>query len=253
MQSVEPGLYVHNDSLVQQGGHSETEFEAVNLAESTQQTQQQLETKDTCTSVDIEKEKDMVDHSVTVTAEELQSVESLLKLAPPAYEEQPDVVDKTIKVHKGRNPATTLKVHKGRNPTIKRKPEPKPSDEQAKQNPRTNDKGDQTKVEAKGLNEILFETIKSAKIQNEKRYADPGGAFCSPYCDKVVTLSEPILDCSYTTFDCSSLFYKSKTAVGAYKIVFESFYTNQYVASNGIDAFVDVLNPEERKRDFITI
>ncbi|XP_022022243.1 uncharacterized protein LOC110922247 [Helianthus annuus] len=97
MQTIESGLYVHNDSLVQEGGHNnddicEIEIEAVNLADSTQK-QLKEKGKDICTDVDIEKEKDMVDDPVTL--EELQSTESLLKLAPPTYEEQPDVVYKT--------------------------------------------------------------------------------------------------------------------------------------------------------------
>ncbi|KAJ0469506.1 hypothetical protein HanIR_Chr14g0708631 [Helianthus annuus] len=44
-------------------------------------------------------------------------------------------------------------------------------------------------------------------------------------------------------------FYRSKTEVATFKAIFESFYRGQYVASNGIDAFVDVLNLEEKKRD----
>ena len=44
-------------------------------------------------------------------------------------------------------------------------------------------------------------------------------------------------------------FYRSKTEVATFKAVFESFYREQYVASNGIDAFVDILNLEEKKRD----
>ena len=43
--------------------------------------------------------------------------------------------------------------------------------------------------------------------------------------------------------------YRSKTGVYTLKGIFESFYRGQYVASNGIDAFVDVLNLEEEKRD----
>ncbi|KAJ0870686.1 hypothetical protein HanRHA438_Chr11g0503221 [Helianthus annuus] len=43
--------------------------------------------------------------------------------------------------------------------------------------------------------------------------------------------------------------YRSKTGVHTVKGIFESFYRGQYVASNGIDAFVDVLNLEEKKRD----
>ncbi|KAJ0476936.1 putative Ulp1 protease family catalytic domain, papain-like cysteine peptidase superfamily [Helianthus annuus] len=44
-------------------------------------------------------------------------------------------------------------------------------------------------------------------------------------------------------------FYRSKTEVSTFKAVFESFFREQYVASNGIDAFVDILNLEEKKRD----
>ncbi|MFS7937078.1 hypothetical protein Hanom_Chr05g00423281 [Helianthus anomalus] len=45
------------------------------------------------------------------------------------------------------------------------------------------------------------------------------------------------------------VFYRSKTWVCTFKGIFESFYRGQYVASNGIDAFADVLNLEEKKRD----
>ncbi|MFS7978027.1 hypothetical protein Hanom_Chr10g00910841 [Helianthus anomalus] len=40
-----------------------------------------------------------------------------------------------------------------------------------------------------------------------------------------------------------------KTRVFTVKGIFESFFRGQYVASNGIDAFVDVLNLEEKKKD----
>ncbi|KAJ0730944.1 hypothetical protein HanRHA438_Chr07g0300681 [Helianthus annuus] len=43
--------------------------------------------------------------------------------------------------------------------------------------------------------------------------------------------------------------YKPKSGVETLKIIFESFHPSQFVASNGMDAFVDVLNFEEKKRD----
>ncbi|MFS7919187.1 hypothetical protein Hanom_Chr03g00209851 [Helianthus anomalus] len=43
--------------------------------------------------------------------------------------------------------------------------------------------------------------------------------------------------------------YKSESGVETIKIIFESFHPSQFVASNGMDAFVDVLNFEEKKRD----
>ncbi|MFS8031917.1 hypothetical protein Hanom_Chr17g01551521 [Helianthus anomalus] len=46
-----------------------------------------------------------------------------------------------------------------------------------------------------------------------------------------------------------AVFYRSKTRVCTFRGIFESFYRGQYIASNGIHAFVDVLNLEEKKRD----
>mgnify|MGYP006967550714 CR=1 FL=1 len=46
-----------------------------------------------------------------------------------------------------------------------------------------------------------------------------------------------------------TLVYKSESGVETLKIIFESFHPSQYIASNGVDAFVDVLNFEEKKRD----
>ncbi|MFS7947337.1 hypothetical protein Hanom_Chr06g00547161 [Helianthus anomalus] len=45
-------------------------------------------------------------------------------------------------------------------------------------------------------------------------------------------------------FAHSKVYSKAST-----EVIFESFYRGQYVASNRIDAFVDVLNLEEKKRD----
>ncbi|MFS8006481.1 hypothetical protein Hanom_Chr14g01249651 [Helianthus anomalus] len=131
----------------------------------------------------------MVDHSVT--AEELQSVEYLLQLAPSHTKEQPHTV------------STTIKAHKGRNPTSKRKPNPIPAEEQpppakqksvTKQKPNTKDKGNRPNVEPKGLNDLMLKSIESAKIRNEKKYSEHGNAFRSPYYNRMVNLAEPLLD-----------------------------------------------------------
>ncbi|MFS7996246.1 hypothetical protein Hanom_Chr12g01127671 [Helianthus anomalus] len=45
------------------------------------------------------------------------------------------------------------------------------------------------------------------------------------------------------------MMYKSESGIETIKIIFESFHPSQFVASNGVDAFVDVLNFEEKKRD----
>ncbi|KAJ0577733.1 hypothetical protein HanIR_Chr05g0239371 [Helianthus annuus] len=52
-----------------------------------------------------------------------------------------------------------------------------------------------------------------------------------------------------TLMGTEEVFYRSKTGVYTYKAIFESFYRNQYVEANEIDAFVDVLNLEKKKWD----
>ncbi|MFS7920906.1 hypothetical protein Hanom_Chr03g00230381 [Helianthus anomalus] len=96
-----------------------------------------------------------------------------------------------------------------------------------------------------------------AKIRNVKRYADLGDAFCSPFCNRVVNMHKALLDHKLgvirytfvTLKGTEEVFYLSKTGVYTYKAIFESFYRGQYIASNRIDAFVDVLNLKEKKRD----
>ncbi|MFS7918872.1 hypothetical protein Hanom_Chr03g00206261 [Helianthus anomalus] len=95
-----------------------------------------------------------------------------------------------------------------------------------------------------------------AKLRNEKRYANLGEAFCSPFCNRVVNMHEALLDLelsviryTFATFTgIEEVFYRSKTRVFTVKGIFESFFRGQYAASNGIDAFVDVPNLEEKKR-----
>ncbi|MFS7944983.1 hypothetical protein Hanom_Chr06g00518591 [Helianthus anomalus] len=82
-----------------------------------------------------------------------------------------------------------------------------------------------------------------------------GEAYRSPYCNRLTSLYEPLLERDQTIIcyllapigSISSLMYKSESGVETIKIIFESFHPSQFVASNGVDAFVDVLNFEEKK------
>ncbi|MFS7951845.1 hypothetical protein Hanom_Chr07g00600001 [Helianthus anomalus] len=95
------------------------------------------------------------------------------------------------------------------------------------------------------------------KEKNEKRMAELGDAYRSPYCNRITNLYEPLLDRDQTIVcyllapveDIGTLIYKSESGFEALKIIFESFHPSQYIASSGVDAFVDVLNFEEKKRD----
>ncbi|MFS7967088.1 hypothetical protein Hanom_Chr09g00781621 [Helianthus anomalus] len=108
-----------------------------------------------------------------------------------------------------------------------------------------------------GLKELLYKTIEAAKIRAEKRCAELGDAFCSPYCNRVVNMHESLLNqelsvirYTFATFaNIEDELYRSKPGVHTSKGIFESFYRGRYIASNGINAFVDVLNLEEKKRD----
>ncbi|KAJ0660520.1 hypothetical protein HanOQP8_Chr14g0538691 [Helianthus annuus] len=109
----------------------------------------------------------------------------------------------------------------------------------------------------KEKDEIVRAHIKKITAMNEKRMRELGDAYRSPYCNRIVSLYEPLLDrdktiISYllsTIGDIGAVMYKSESGVETLKIIFESFHPSQFVASNGVDAFVDVLNYEEKKRD----
>ncbi|MFS7889964.1 putative Ulp1 protease family catalytic domain, papain-like cysteine peptidase superfamily [Helianthus anomalus] len=163
----------------------------------------------TDSGIEVEKEPEVV--CPQVTTEDLQSVESLLSLAP------------SLVVNKGKN---ACRGRKNSKPT-----------QAAKQKAGT-------KVVPKGVNELLYKTIEAVRLRNEKRYVDLGEAFCSPLCNKVVNMHGALLN-----QELSDVFYQPKTGVFTVKGIFESFFRGQYVASNGIDVFVDVLNLEEKKKD----
>ncbi|XP_035837231.1 uncharacterized protein LOC110893207 [Helianthus annuus] len=224
IQTVEPGVYAYQTTAKETGENETVIEETVNLAESTQNIQQKVQEKvpekdpqQPDTEVEVEKEKEV--ECPQVTAEELHSVELVLSLGPSLEE------DKEKKQTKGRK-------------TSKPKQVPK-------------------QVMPKGLNELLYKTIEQAKIRAETRCAELGDKFCSPYCNRVVNMHEALLNqelnvIRYTFAIFAGLqeeFYRSKTEVATFKAVFESFYREQYIASNGIDAFVDILNLEEKKRD----
>ena len=128
----------------------------MNLAESTQKVQEEVPEKDPPQlDTDVEVEKEMEPECPQVTAEELHSVELVLSVGPTLEE------DKGKKQTKGRK-------------TTKPKQVPK-------------------QVIPKGLNELLYKTIEQAKIRGEKRCADLGDKFCSPYCNRVVNMHEALL------------------------------------------------------------
>ncbi|KAJ0471517.1 hypothetical protein HanHA89_Chr15g0597021 [Helianthus annuus] len=220
IQTVEPGVYAYQTTANETGENETVDEETVNLAESTQKVQEEVPEKDPPQlDTDVEVEKEMEPECPRVTAEELHSVELVLSVGP------------------------TLEEDKGKKQTRGRK------NTKPKQVPK--------QVIPKGLNELLYKTIEQARIRGEKRCAELGDKFCSPYCNRVVNMHEALLTqelsvirFTFATFaDLQEEFYRSKTEVATFKAVFESFFREQYVASNGIDAFVDILNLEEKKRD----
>ncbi|KAJ0728160.1 hypothetical protein HanLR1_Chr07g0238441 [Helianthus annuus] len=113
------------------------------------------------------------------------------------------------------------------------------------------------KMDEKRLYELVRTHIKKWRDKNEKRMAELGDVYRSPYCNRITSLYEPLLERDQTIIcyllapigNISSVMYKPKSGVETLKIIFESFHPSQFVASNGMDAFVDVLNFEEKKRD----
>ncbi|MFS7930023.1 hypothetical protein Hanom_Chr04g00339291 [Helianthus anomalus] len=107
----------------------------------------------------------------------------------------------------------------------------------------------------KRLDEVVRTHIKKVRDMNEKRMAELGDAYRSPYCNRIVSLFEQLLERDNTIIiyllaqipNLNSVIYKSKSGVETLKIIFESFHPSQYVASKGVDAFVDVLKFEEKK------
>ncbi|MFS7898412.1 hypothetical protein Hanom_Chr00s022523g01761741 [Helianthus anomalus] len=83
-----------------------------------------------------------------------------------------------------------------------------------------------------------------------------GDAYRSPYCNRITSLYEPLLERDQMIIcyllapigSIGSMMYKSESGTETIKINFESFHPSQFVASNGVDAFVDVLNFEEKKK-----
>ncbi|KAF5759187.1 hypothetical protein HanXRQr2_Chr16g0738281 [Helianthus annuus] len=105
--------------------------------------------------------------------------------------------------------------------------------------------------------QLVRTCLKMLREKNEKRMAELGDAYKSPYCNRITNLYEPLLDRDQTIIcyllapveDIGTLIFKSESGVETLKIIFESFHPSQYIASSGVDAFVDVLNFEEKKRD----
>ncbi|KAM0012383.1 hypothetical protein Hdeb2414_s0053g00753671 [Helianthus debilis subsp. tardiflorus] len=148
-----------------------------------------------------------------VTDAEMHSVETLLKLAP---------------ILQTTSPGSTQKTTTGVNTKI---------------------------LNEKEKDDIVREHIKKIKAINEKRMTELGDAYRSPYCNRIVSLYEPLLDRDKTIIsyllspigDIGAVMYKSESGMETVKIIFESFHPSQFIASNRVDAFVDVLNYEEKK------
>ncbi|MFS7912884.1 putative papain-like cysteine peptidase superfamily [Helianthus anomalus] len=99
----------------------------------------------------------------------------------------------------------------------------------------------------KRLDEIVRKEIKKVRVLNEKRMAELGDAYRSPYYNRIVSLYEPLLDCDKTIIIYLLVPIIELNGLETCKIVFESFHPTQYIASNGVEDFVDVLNFEEKK------
>ncbi|XP_035830500.1 uncharacterized protein LOC110945114 isoform X2 [Helianthus annuus] len=124
-------------------------------------------------------------------------------------------------------------------------------------NPKTPVSANTNKTDDERHTHLVRTRIKMIREKNEKRMAELGDAYRSPYCNRVTDLYEPLLARDQTIIcyllapvgDIGTLIYKSDSGVETLKIIFETFHPSQYISYGGMDAFVDVLNFEEKKRD----
>ncbi|KAJ0770595.1 hypothetical protein HanPI659440_Chr07g0259431 [Helianthus annuus] len=93
-------------------------------------------------------------------------------------------------------------------------------------------------MDEKRLDELVRTHIKKWRDKNEKRMAELGNAYRLPYCNRITSLCEPLLERDQTIIcyllapigNISSVMYKSKSGVETLKIIFESFHPSQFVA-----------------------
>ncbi|KAJ0754724.1 putative Ulp1 protease family catalytic domain, papain-like cysteine peptidase superfamily [Helianthus annuus] len=212
LQTIEPGIYRQTTEVAQADVVNNMD-QPVNLAECSQQ---QAHKQNTITGA-YDKEKPpttSADEPDEVTEAEMQSVETLLKLAP------------ILQTSSASNQKTPVSAN-------------------------TNKTDDERHTH------LVRTRIKMIREKNEKRMAELGDAYRSPYCNRVTDLYEPLLARDQTIIcyllapvgDIGSLIYKSDSGVETLKIIFETFHPSQYISYGGMDAFVDVLNFEEKKRD----
>ncbi|XP_035845347.1 uncharacterized protein LOC110933857 [Helianthus annuus] len=212
LQTIEPGVYRQTTEVAQADVVNNMD-QPVNLAECSQQ---QAHKQNTITDA-YDKEKPPItsaDEPDEVTEAEMQSVETLLKLAP------------ILQTSSASNPKTPVSAN-------------------------TNKTDDERHTH------LVRTRIKMIREKNEKRMAELGDAYRSPYCNRVTDLYEPLLARDQTIIcyllapvgDIGTLIYKSESGVETLKIIFETFHPSQYISYGGMDAFVDVLNFEEKKRD----
>ncbi|KAJ0847143.1 putative papain-like cysteine peptidase superfamily [Helianthus annuus] len=213
LQTIEPGVYKQTPEVTQADVVHQMD-QAVNLAECSQQKAQSGKEMPPTTSAEEPDE---------VTDAEMQSVETLLKLAP------------ILQTPNEREPNTTVSAN----------------------TKKTDDEIHKQLTDDERHTQLVRTRLKMLKEKNEKRMAELGEAYRSPYCNRITNLYELLLDRDQTIIcyllapveDIGTFIYKSESGFEALKIIFESFHPSQYIASSGVDAFVDVLNFEEKKRD----